>query len=303
MRRYVVRFFSLLLLLLVLELTVVTPKGMANPDYYFKSIDDTGNDVRLPHCPKRIVSLAPSMTEILFAVGAGDQLVGVSDLCNYPASVEGLSRVAGINLRTEQILALRPELVLAHAGLHGSQLEELRRLGLRVAAYSPENWRSVLRVIQITGEMTGHKKKATYIINNMEIRRKSLAKSTGSKRPRVFVEIGNTPLMTAGPKTFLHELIQFAGGENIAGSANGSWVVFPAELVLARDPQIILLTWNNVDEVMNRPGWKNISAVKNGRLFQIEPDIYTRPGPRLIQALENLTDIINGIGGDKIEFQ
>lgn len=257
-------------------------------------IDDMGHQIYVQKQPARIISLAPNMTEIVYAIGAGGRIVGVSDLCDYPPSVKKKPHVGDLQLRTEMVLALKPDLVLAHAGLQRGQIEELRRLGVKVAGFSPENWQELLKVIQKTGDLTGATTGAYRVIKNMEAYRTQVTQRIkGKPRVPVFVEVWNAPLMTAGPGTFLDQLITMAGGVNIAGKGHAAWSIFPQEIVLEKNPDVIILTCKNKSEVLTRRGWNQISAIRSKRVYEVEPDIYSRPGPRLGEALEDLAALLH----------
>lgn len=258
--------------------------------------DDTGYRLVLKGLPRRIISISPNMTEIIYTLGAEDRLVGVSDLCDYPPAVKGKPRVGDIQIRSEMILALKPDLVLAHGSMQRAQIKELRRLGINVAAYSPEEWKDVLRVIRIVGRLVGNPSEAKSVVNGMEEHRIKVKRRVKDLPPvKVFVEVWNKPLMTAGPGTFLDQLVTIAGGKNIVGKEHPSWSAFPQELVLERDPEVIILTCKNRREVLNRRGWEQITAIRQGRVYEIDPDILSRPGPRLAIALEVLANRIHPV--------
>jgi iron complex transport system substrate-binding protein len=234
------------------------------------------------------------MTEILFSIGAGNQVVGVTDFCDYPREAQGKVRVGGGQIQVEAVLALKPDLVVANADIQPGVIKQFHRLGVKVAAYRPHDWNSVLQTIKRLGLITGRKNAALGLVRKMNAQRNSVMKKMkGHKRYRVFIEVWNKPLMTAGPGTFLHELIIMAGGIDISSDLKRPWAVVSAEDVLRRNPEIIILTCKNKQELLHRSGWEEVTAVREGRVYEVDPDIFSRPGPRLADALECLAGILS----------
>lgn len=290
----------LLIIGICLFITALSCKFASAKGSNFLIRDDTGVAITLTKPPRRIVSLAPNMTEILFAVGAGGHVVGVSDYCDFPKEVRKIPHIGGAQIQTESVLGLRPDLVVANAAIQPGIIAQLRAAGLPVIAFRPSRWESVLATIRRVGQAVGCDQAADLVARKMEDRRRVVErKIKGRKRVRVFVEIWNKPLMTAGPGTFIHELIQMAGGDDIAGDQQRPWSVIPTEVVLVRNPQVIILTCKNRGEVMARPGWEEMDSVHSGRVYEVNPDIYSRPGPRLADALENLAALLGRKGSGR----
>ncbi|HHY98088.1 MAG TPA: cobalamin-binding protein [Firmicutes bacterium] len=262
--------------------------------------DDLGRKVKISAPPKRIVSIAPSNTEILYALGVSDKIVGVTTACDYPSQAKQKEKVGGAELNFEKIVALSPDVVFAVASLQKTAIEKLERLGITVVAVDPQTLDDVARAMELIGRASGaDPNKVKEVVDTFRQRKNrvesSVSKQARSKKVRVFVEIWNKPLMTAGPGTFIDEIIRLAGGENIAFDAKNPWPQFSEELVIQRDPEVILLTGNNLEEVMGRATWRNISAVKNRRVYEINPDILVRPGPRLVDGLEEVARCLRDI--------
>lgn len=257
--------------------------------------DDRGQVLQLRSIPRRVISLAPSVTEILFRIGAAPQVIGVTNYCNYPPAVSGVARVGDMNLDYEAMLALKPDLVVALSGLQPSTIDRLKQLGLPVLVLSPRGIDDVPRHMRLLGKATGRSEMAAKAAQEFERRVNAVRAKTAraSIRPRVFVEIWNEPLMTAGPGTYIQELIIAAGGSNIAADASGEWPQFSHEAVIQRNPEVIILTCYNKAETLKRKAWQGLSAIKTGRVFEINPDVYVRPGPRLADALEELAAILH----------
>jgi iron complex transport system substrate-binding protein len=273
-------------------------------------VDDLGYSLTLTEPPERIVSLAPSNTEILFAVGAGDKVVGVTDFCNYPydfpAWIEAGNMTSIGNYygpSTEPIVALNPDLVLATTGSEDAA-ENLRNLGYNVLIIEPRNLTFVLRDILLVGRATNNYDQAAVL--ESELRQRIDAISTQAEgattTPKVYHEVWNEPLMSAGPGTFIDELITLAGGQNIFNDATASWPIVSSEAIIDKNPDVMIFPnmymgvanfYETIDSVKNRAGWDLISAVQNDDIYEINADIISRSGPRLVDALEIMAKMIH----------
>lgn len=266
--------------------------------------DDSGRKVVIPAAPQRIVSLAPSSTEILFAMGLGDRVVGVTDHDNYPAQVLELPKVGGYAMpNLEVLLALEPELVFADS-IHEETVNKLEQLGLPGLVFDPVSVDDVYRIIVIIGNATGEAEAAEELVNEMKSKVAEiiapLANLPSAKKPSVYYEAWYDPMVTAGPKTFVHDLITIAGGENIAANAQKAWPEYSMEVLLTQNPEVIIIPSDGhggeattVEDVMLRPGWSEISAVKNGKIFVVTDDFVSRPGPRLVQGIEQMVHFLH----------
>jgi iron complex transport system substrate-binding protein len=246
----------------------------------------------------RIVSLAPSTTEILFALGSGDNIVGLSDFCDYPAEALSKEKVGTFSQpNIEKILSLKPDIVFATGLEQAPVITKLRQLHLKVYASDPsslkELYASIIEIAVLVGKEEEGKRLVASIKTKVGEIRKGTSKMKMPERPKVFVEIWSDPLMTAGKGSLVDELVSASGGINIAGDVDRPYTYFSAEEVVRRDPDIIILTYmgskTDVTNVAGRFGWKDISAVRNGRVYNdIEPNLLIRPGPRVIKGLEEL---------------
>lgn len=247
--------------------------------------------------PQRIVSLAPSITENLFALGVGDRVVGVTSWCDYPR--EAASRVIigdALNLNLELLLSLEPDLVVGDSTLVQSYLEKLKELGVATFVVGPTTVAEVQASLVELGEAVGATERGLELAEHMNSRLTELVESTErSRKIRVFMEIWNEPLMTVGPGSFMNELIVLAGGENIAGDAPSPWPVFSEELVMERDPEVVILTSYNLEEALSRPAWQVTTAMKNGDVYEVNPDLYSRTTVRLLDALAELIEILDAV--------
>lgn len=275
--------------------SATVPARAAAPGFPLSVTDQTGHQITIPTRPERIISLTPNNTEILFAIGAGEQVVGVGTYDDYPPEVKNKQRIGDLKLDYEKIIGLRPDLIVANETMQPGDIKRLRDLGLNVFSLAPTNLETTLDAILLAGKATGHTAEAEKLVRTLSDRIAKVdaaAKKLTSKRPKVFVEIWNEPLMTAGPGSFLDELIIRAGGENVAHDASGAWPQFSLEELIARDPDIIILTNYNKAEVLKRAAWQRITAVRAKRVYEVDPAIYTRPGPRLVDGLEQLQELL-----------
>lgn len=274
--------------------------GLAASGFPVTLSDDLGRRVSLAGPPQRVVSLLPSNTEILFAVGAGPQVVGVTDFCDYPPQVRGLARVGGIvpgSLSLERVVSLAPDLVLSGGRLQQPVIEALERLGIPVFALEPRTIEGVYDNIRRVGRLTGHVEQAEAVVQAMQRRleavRRAVADLAPQQRVRVFYEVWDNPLMTAGPGTFIGQLIELAGGINVFGDLRQDWPQVSLEELVRRNPDVILGPATRgsalvLDELRRRPGWQDLRAVQSGRVHLLEDNLVSRPGPRLVEGLEQV---------------
>ena len=225
-------------------------------------VDDLGREVNISSVPQRIVSLAPSNTEILFALGLADKIVAVTDMCDYPAEARAKPKLGGFEPNLEQIVAFGPDLVLAIGG-YPDLVSQLESKGLIVIALQPKDLQGILTDIELVGQITGTETRASELVGDARQRIDSVVERVkGTPRRRVFFELdasadSSTP-WTAGPGSFAHALIELAGGENVAQDAPAPWVQFSAEEIVRSDPQVIILADARYgvtpDIVTKRPG-------------------------------------------------
>ncbi|MDI6727203.1 MAG: cobalamin-binding protein [Smithellaceae bacterium] len=263
--------------------------------------DDLGRRITLAKPPERIVSLAPNVTEILFALGLGGRVVGVTTFCNYPPEVSQITRIGGfVNPSLEAIVSLQPDLIIGTAdGNKRETVEQLERLNLPVYIINPSSLEGVFSSLIKIGDLTGQGKNAQKLV---ESQRKRLArveeKTRGKDRPMVFLQIGLEPIVTAGKDTVFTELIELAGGRNVFDQARTRYPRLGIEAVIRERPEIIIVTSMEGAEDFSKARrfwrrWPGIPAVKNDRIFRIDPDMINRPSPRIIDALDILTDLFH----------
>ena len=246
----------------------------------------------------RIISLAPSTTEILFSLGLDDEIVGVTTFCNYPPQAIKKEKVGAFsNPNIEKIISLKPDLIFATGLEQAPTVERLKQLKLKVFISDPSSIEELLTSIIEIGKLTNREKQAEVLVGQMKAgieRMKTKIKLIPlEKRPKVFIEIWHDPLLTVGKDSFVDELISLAGGINIAYDSPRPYSYFSPEQVIKRNPDCIILGYMVNDEAMktinNQFGWKEIKAVKNNAVYNdINPDLFLRPGPRLIEGLEKI---------------
>jgi iron complex transport system substrate-binding protein len=253
--------------------------------------DDAGRLVTLAAPPKRIVSASPSTTELAFAVGLGDEVVAVDKFSNYPPEATSRTSIGSyIDPDLETILGADPDLVLATDVHVAALVPSLEKQGIPTLVLSAQNIEGVLLNLLVLGRVAGDEPKADQVVADLRTRIAAVeARVAGSDPVSVFYEL-DPSLFTSGPGTFIDDVIRRAGGRNIASAATEPYPQLSAEDVIAADPAVILLADEAAgvtpEAVATRSGWANLGAVKNGRIVVIDPDIGSRPGPRVVDALE-----------------
>jgi iron complex transport system substrate-binding protein len=283
-------YASLLLPLLVVQGTsgLVSHRIATESPSARTFVDDLGRLVAINGTPQRIISLAPSNTEILFALGLGDKVVGVTDYCDYPPEAVEKEKVGGyINPDIEKIVALKPDLVLVAYGTPMDVIDSMVGLGLTVFGIKTTNLDDLLNDIRTIGKITGKEAKANALTSEMESKIKAITDATSEleQRPRVFYIVWNDPLWTAGSDTFINELIEKAGGVNICQNITG-YSEISLEAVLASNPEIIITSEGSYAWAMNATELASTNASQTGRIYTVDDNLIQRPGPRLVEGLE-----------------
>jgi iron complex transport system substrate-binding protein len=248
---------------------------------------------------RRIVSLGPAATEILYALGAGDRLVGVCDFCDYPPAVRAVRRVGGFTAPSvETIVALRADLVIAVRGPATVEaLETVRRTGVEILVVSDTTIDAVWRAIADIGERTGRTDAARALAADMRARFAAVrTRVAGAPRRRVLVVVGQTPLVVAGAGTFVDELVTIAGGTNVAADGGLPWPVMSLETVVARAPEVIIDTAARHEDGADAGYWERfptLPAVRAGRVVAYASFDALRGGPRLAEAAEEFARLIH----------
>jgi len=255
-----------------------------------QSKDARGKIVTLKRPPQRIVSLSPNNTEILYALGLGSRIAGVTRFCTYPPQAKLKPKVGDMSMSTEAIIALNPDLVLAHATLHDSLIPKLEKLGLTVFAVDPKSLKQTIAAIRAIGQITDTTKQAMRITQKMQIQIQNITRTHKSRNiHRVLIAVQAHPLWVSGPKTIPNEMLTMLNATNVAFDARAGFVTFSEELAVARNPELIIVgTDTDAKYFKNSPVWKITSAVRNNRVTVINPDLLVRPAPRLILGLKTI---------------
>lgn len=262
-------------------------------------VDDFGQEITLEKPAERIVSLAPSNTEIIFAIGAGDSVIGVTTYDDYPAEVIGIEKIGDFNgMNLERIIELQPDLVINYGEGITEDTQRLVEAGITIIGFEPESIEEIIYTIERIGILTGKSNEAEILVQEMVAKEAELlSKIEGLEKKTVFYEIWHEPLMAAGPGSFVDQLIDLAGGVNIAADAESEYPQFDLEQLIERNPQVYLtandLPEKTAESIAERPGYENIEAIKNGQIYLLDGNVLSRPGPRIIQALELLIEAIH----------
>lgn len=259
-------------------------------------VDGAKRIVEISKPPNRIVSLSPGTTEMLFAIGAGEQVIGATSWCNYPEQVLSLPKVGDMNVNFEIVAALLPDLIIGDASLQPATAERLESLGFPVFLIQALNITGILDSLELLGRVTGNLDIAQTLVielvEDLRTYRKAIASSPLQAQPvTTLLLFGTDQLYSAGNGTYLDEVISRAGGDNIAAGARGQWPQLSEEYILARDPEIILLTFGDPADFLNKSKWRQIKAVRNNNIFSLDPDQYNRPTPRLIKGIANIQNL------------
>jgi iron complex transport system substrate-binding protein len=277
----------------------------APADTTITMVDGLGRTVTLAAPAQKVVSLAPSNTEVLYALGAGAQVIGRDDFSNYPEEALAVASVGGSmgDYNLEEITRLQPDLVLAAEINTPELVNALENLGLTVFYLSnPDEIEGIYTNLEIVGRLTGREAEAAALNTSLQARvaRIDAALEKVTEQPLVFYELDATDPAkpwTAGPGTFLDLLVRRAKGVNAAAGLSGDWAQISQEELLVQNPDIILLgdaMWGvTVESVAERPGWSQIKAVAEGRVYPINDDLISRPGPRQVDGLEEMVKLFH----------
>lgn len=278
-----------------------TPVLTASPAHYPVTVtDDRGKALTLAHAPRRVVSLAPSATEIVFALGAGDRLVAVDDFSDFPDQAKTLPHVGGVRASPDKIVSYSPDLILAIAS--GDLPTQLDTLGEPLFVFDANDIDGVYRDIDAVGRLLDREDAAARLVARMRSRIDAVGEKAraATTRPRVLHEVDSTDpsqVFVAGPHNFIDSMITIAGGVNVAADAPVKWPKLSPEQIVAHDPEVIVLGdaayGATAAIVAARPGWGTITAVRRGAIYPIDEDIVSRPGPRIVEGFEAYIRLIH----------
>ena len=297
----IARGFPFLFLPLLLFIVSCLERPQPRPHNLRSVVDDLGNVVTLDRPAKRIVSMAPSITETLFALGLDSAVVGVTDYCDFPPQARSKPRIGGIaNPSLEQIASLQPDLiVMSVAGNVRGDYEKLKELGFAVFVTNPTSVEGVFKSLRDLGALTETKELAEQLVVRLRAERDSLATVALSRPSKsVLLLLSLHPIVAVGPETFLGELLSLANGRNVVEVTTISYPILNREEILRRQPDVIIVTndiASNVDQIINTyPEWKNLAAVRKKQIRLVDANLIARPGPRIMKGLRELVVAIHG---------
>ena len=269
-----------------------TTKTEVKATFPLKITDFMGRQVTIKKEPKRIVSLSPSTTELIYAIGAGKDVVGVTNYDDYPPEVKSVAKVGGYEgPNIEAILAQKPDIVFASNLSGKDQMDTIEKSGIPVVVLEAQNINQIYDSIKILGEITGNVEKGNEIINTMKDKIKEINdKVKNLPKVNVFYVVDTNGNWTAGKGTFIDELITLARGSNVASDANG-WAQYSMEKLMQKNPDVIITSQHatNANNIKNMPGYKDTKAAKDGKIFIISnDDIITKPSNRIVLGLEEI---------------
>ncbi|MFD2611067.1 ABC transporter substrate-binding protein [Paenibacillus gansuensis] len=272
--------------------------GDAKTVYPLTLKDSTGTDVTFDKAPAKIATLVPSETEAVYAVGAGDRIVGVDDYSDYPEEAKTKPKLGDMNINLEAVVAAKPDVVFAHSSIQSKVIEELRGLNVKVFASDPKSVDEVIAKIDTVGQILDLQAGAKQVTDQMKAEKQQVVDALkGTPLKKVYMEF--SPGWTVGSGEYMDELVTLAGGDNV-GKAKAGWYEIDPEAIIKANPEVILYAKDDeylknsiYDGIIKRPGFKEIGAVKNGQVFPLDNNMISRVGPRLTKVLLDMAKAIH----------
>lgn len=265
-----------------------------------REIDESraqGDIVYHNYPPQRIVSCMPSITEMLFAIGVGDRVVGVTLNCNYPPAAKKIEKVGRETMNIEKIISLEPDLVFALKSAQTKDITKIQRKKIPLRVINPRNIKEIVTSVRDLGRATGHTIEAEALASKMMKKLYEIDNAILGEAPQnVVVIVGMDPLFLAGSGTFIHDVISYAGGKNLAAKARGPWPQYSLEQLIIDDPDAIIIAKGVAGEgkeIYNDSRWRSLRAVKHDRVLVIDADLISRPGPRIVDAVEQIARFLH----------
>jgi iron complex transport system substrate-binding protein len=261
--------------------------------------DDAGRTVTIAQTPNRIVSLAPSITEDLFALGLGDKVVGDTTYDNYPLAAVNITKVGGFSTpNIEKIVSLKPDIVFASSLNNDTVLSTLSGYGIPTVVLDPHSLTGILNDLSLIGNVTASTGNSSALVANLTQRLNKSNATSNAIQTRVLYLVWNDPIMSAGADTFEGDIIARAGGINVAKLANVSgYGTMSKESVVALNPSVIIansaMNSTVIEQIKSDPALTTVDAIKNGKVFVLNSDVISRPGPRAFDAMDQIIEIIN----------
>jgi len=247
--------------------------------------------------PRRIVSLAPNITEILYALGLQDRLVADTAQCTYPPEARRKPHIGDVSISVERVVSMKPDLVVAHAFLNRAPIQQLKGLKIPVVAVDPHTLDQVATSIEQIATACGVPARGQDVARQMRtsIQAVSRGPEAASAGPKVLFAVQGNPLWAAGPETFVDEMIRLAGGRSVSASLKPGFNMMSGESAVASAPDVIIVTDPASAQFFHTAtAWRNTPAVRHGRVIQVDPDLFVRPGPRLAAGMRQMSDVVAG---------
>jgi iron complex transport system substrate-binding protein len=263
--------------------------------------DETGRKIKIPYPAKRIISLAPSITEILFALGLNEEIAAITNFCDYPEAILSKPRIGGfVNPDIEKIVSLKPDLIIGiRDGNRMDTVDRLNDFGFPVYIIDPKGFDGVMGTIRNIGDVVGRERESKRLIKELVDKREKMITLTQSlSKPKVFFQVGDVPLITVGKGTLADDLIRLAGGKSISENEVVNYPSYSIETILAKAPEIIIMTSmeskkDDTNLIKRWQHWKSIPAVKMNAIHVVDSNLVDRPTPRIAEGLEVLVRIIH----------
>lgn len=283
---------------------IKTPGAAAATVFPLEVTDGLERNVKIARPPERIVSLSPKNTEMLFAVGAGDLIVGNTTHCDYPPAAVNVEKVGGFSARSlnlERIVSLKPDLVVSVGDVHVPIIKELERLGIPVIAFTADSFAGLFADLQLLGRITGHEQQAVKLVEGLRSRVERIKDRAtaipASERVTAFYYVWGEPLMGAGPTSYFGEMLQLCGAMNVIEDMSTRFPKLSMEVLLVKNPDVIISSDNHSDlasseNVNSRPGWSQLKAVQSKRVYLLDGGLVSRCTPRTVDALELIAHVV-----------
>ena len=261
-------------------------------------VDDLGNDVTIEEKPETVVSILPSVTETLFALGLDEEIIGVSDFDNYPEAALEKDKIGDMEMNAEKIISLNPDVAFLskyNYENHADTIKQFEELGIEVVIIdTEESFEATYKSIELIGTITGQTEEAEEVVSSMKEQLAEIEEKASqiTEKKKVWVEVSAQPdIYTAGQNTFMNEMLNLLGAENAA--TGEGWYSVNEEEAVQLNPDVIIVTYgdyveNAVEQVTSRAGWQEVTAVKNEAVYSVDSDMTTRTGPRLVDGVEEL---------------
>lgn len=258
----------------------------------FAEVKDFFNrDINIPQQPKRIISLTPATTEMLFSLNLNDKIIAVTEDCNYPKETSKKNKIGKFGfIDIEKLISLKPDLIIATKDMN-KQLNILKKYKIPVIAIETKDLSSVISNIKVIGKVTGKEKEGILLSEKLNNKFNQI-KSNSLKikyHPKVFYCIWHNPIMTTGKNSFVSDMIKTAGGKNISDDINASFASYNIESLISKNPDYIVITESTFKNInFSTVPWNKLKAVKNNKVIKVDDDLYSRPSSRIFDATEEL---------------